>query len=196
MALNERLERKLTKILAKLGLDDDKIDEIVDEVLEATSEEVTPEGGNPEETPIPPSVEEVVAEEPAPQEEEPQELPPETPNVEVAPEGPTPGSIEDAVAGLVPESAPEEVVAPTPDQVPPTPNFEDPRVNDLLNEITELKKANEGLVARVGSLEDALKNAGVIEGSQTIGDERPSLPESVNNQGDVLTEVLNRLNGK
>ena len=186
---------KLTKILAKLGLDDDKIDEIVDEVLEATSEEGAPEGVNPEEIAPAPIEEEPteVVEETTPT-EEPQELPPELPPEEVV-EDPAPGSVDEVVNNFAQEVAPQEEVAPTPDQPLPTP-IADPRIDELVAQLEEQKKANEGLVARITSLEDALKKAGVIEGSPSIGDERPTLPNSINDQGDILGDVLKQLNGR
>lgn len=203
MAFNEKLEKKLKKILAKAGLDEDKIDKVIDDVEGELAEEDTPDDVDPEESAPNPESEEVEEPNEEPSEEEPQveENPAPSPSDE---NGVVPGSNEEAVGGLVeglqPEVPPqppippeEEVVTPAP---APVPQIDPGQIQDLISKVEELTKARDGLLNRVASLEDALKKAGVIEGSPVVGDERPTLPESANGQGDLLKEVLAQINPK
>ena len=205
MAFNEKLAKKLKKILAKAGLDEDKIDEVVEEVEEATSEEVVEEDGNPEEAQVPPTeeeggevppevVEEVVNEEqPAPQEAP---LEGEAPIEEVPP---TDGSIEQALGELAAQEqgeVPQEVVAPTPDQAP-LPPIDPTLVEELKTQLGEANKTIEGLTARIDSLEEALRSAGVISSDSKLGDETPRITPNANQESeDAFDEIINHINGK
>jgi len=211
MAFTEKLAKKLKKILAKAGLDEEKIDEVVDEVESATSEEDIPDDVNhvdegaptPSDEPVEePSDEEVPPKE-QPVEEPPVEEPPveEVPPVEVppVPAQPGDGSIESVVNDFVNGVAPQEEPQPEvpPEVAPIVPPQADPQVQDLLARVEELSKANEGLLTRIASLEDALRQAGIIDGTQELGDERPTLPENANNgQGNILNDILKQINNK
>ena len=59
----------------------------------------------------------------------------------------------------------------------------------------ELKKANEGLAARLESLEDSLAKAGVLRiPTQEVGVDKPSVVASENPSGN-LSELLRVMNG-
>lgn len=143
---------------------------------EAPSEsEVVPEGEDevvPPQDEVPAESESVPPVPPEAQEEVPQaEVPPEVPPVEVPPtEQPVPG----------PEVPPQFVSIE---------EFE-----TVKNELAEQKKANEGLLNRLSSLEEALKKAGVIDGSEdsSVGVDDPQAPGSTNvdtTMDDVLREI-------
>lgn len=200
MALNERLEKKLKKILAKAGVKEDKIDEVVEEVEAATSEEEVPEEEPiPEETPLPPSEEEVV--EPTPEEVVEEAAPGEG---EPIPEqvAPSDGNIEAALQELAAQEegapTPEEIPPqePTPDQLPPVPQV-DPQVQELVAQLGEANKTIEGLVARIDSLEAALKESGIISGTSPLGDENPRITPNANaNNEDAFDDIIATINGK
>lgn len=199
---------KIKELLANEGLEEEKIDTIVQEI-ESAEEGETPkdEGENdtpteevPASDPVPPvteegGVDEGATEVPIPN---PEEVPPvEDGAADVPPvdEGVVPGSIEDALGSLLP---PEGEVPPT-DVPPAIPPIDSSQIQELVNQIDEQKKAIDGLLARISSLEEALNSAGVIEGSnQTqLGDERPSLPRSEENEAsDLLSGILRTINGK
>lgn len=183
----DKVIEALRGILASLGLDDVAIESVVQQlsalaIQEAGTEE-NPENGNPVEEQVPADV-------------------PLVPPTDVVDEG---GSDVPPNTELPPEENPapvEEIqqVPPTSD-VPPVPPF-DPteliaRLDEVVNVNEELKKANEGLLARVQALEEALKTAGVIEGNNTVtevGDSYPTAaPQSPTD--DVLGSVLSELNG-
>ena len=201
MALNEKLEKKLRKLLAKADLEEDEIDEVVEEIKSPKAAEETPDGNNPDEGTVPPSEDEKETKEEV--KETVEEKQPETP---AEPQPQTDGSIEQTVEGLVQglTPAPEEQVPPAPEvpaEQPPAPAAApelDPKYQELVAALDEEKKAREGLNARIKSLEDALRAAGILEGSAqpNVGVETPSLPESINGQGDVLSEVLSQINRK
>lgn len=200
MALNERLEKKLAKILTKAGLDEEKVNAIVDEVEEALTEEVAPEEGNPEEAPIPPSAEEIVAPDQVEGDPAPEEIP--APQEEET-SAPTDGSIESALQEL---AAQEEAPVPPQPEVPVDPATQEPLipqvdpnlVQELQTQLGEANKTIEGLVARIDSLEEALKGAGVITSSSALGDEKPRITPNANreNGDEAFDEVLAAINGK
>lgn len=200
--MNEKLAKKLKKILAKAGLDEEKINSIVDAVEEAVTEEEAPEDVDPEEAEAEVSEEEVVEEpdqvvEEAPVEEEaPNEevLPPQE---EVAQEND--GSIEAALNELAAQEgvAPNEAQVPGPEAEAPLPTIDPSEVQKLQNDLAEANKTIEGLVARIDSLEEALKGAGVITSNSKLGDENPRLtPNASANQEDAFDDILNVINGK
>lgn len=197
--MKEKTLKKIKKLLAKEGVEEEKIDSIVAEI-EATEENddnlppeeegnPTPIGEEGDQVPlevpsdegapivneadeVPPLPNDVLPPEDSPSDEPPLEVPPEVP-ADIPPEQPTP-----------------EV----PLEVPPIPQVDPQQVQELVTKLEELQKANEGLLARVSSLEEALKNAGVIEGTQSVGDDRPYLSES--KEDNVLDDVLRTLNNK
>lgn len=184
----DKFIEKLVGILASIGLDEDKINEVVAKLSDTTPDEVVEE--NPKEG------------DPAdqPNEQEDQQPTPPTP-VEEEGAGNLPPSDEPAPVDA-PTVLAEGDVPPTDQTQPPVPPF-DPtqlieQISGLSTQLDEVKKANEGLVARCGALEEALKKAGVIEeGSTTtqVGDPLPSAaPQSPTD--DVLADVLSELNGR
>lgn len=214
--MKEKTLKKIKKLLAKEGVEEDKIDSIVAEI-EATEEGdenlplgdegiPTPEGeeGNP----IPPEVasdegDEVVVEEgagevPPSADAVPPEIPSDAiPPIEEEPQIPVDGSIEQAVGDLIGDQPQEAVPQELAPEVPPVPQIDPQQFQDLVSQLEELQKANEGLLARIGSLEEALTNAGVIEGGSqsALGDERPNLNEG-NKADNTLDQVLRELNKK
>lgn len=191
MAFNERLARKLAKLLVKVGLNEDKAAEIVDEVAVELAEEGSPEVNDP----VPPEGDPIP---PIPPEEEPSgdPIPPE-PGPAPIEEEPEPEG--EPVPPLPPEGAiPQEPTPELPPEVPqpPIPTIDPSIVEGLKGELEEQKKANEGLLARVDSLEQALKAAGILEGTpQSVGVEsNPTLPDAPNGQGAILDEVLKQIN--
>ena len=185
----DKFIEKLVGILTSLGLAQETIDEVVAQLSAPTTEEVVeekPVEGDPTEQPA--------------EEGDPQDVPP----TEEGKEG---------VGELPPSEEPAPVEVPTeesgqplpPQELPPAPAPApfDPteligQITELQNQLGEVKKANEGLVARCGALEEALKKAGVIEEGSTateVGDPLPAAaPQSPTD--DVLADVLSELNRK
>ena len=191
MAFNERLAKKLAKLLVKAGLDEDKVDDIVGQVEEELAEEGTPgdDPVPPEGDPIPPTPDqEEKGGDPAPNED-----PQPSPQADPEPQG-------DPVPPLPPEGDPQPEPGPElPPEVvpPPAPTIDPSVVEELRGALEEQKKANEGLLARVDSLEQALKAAGILEGTPSVGVEpNPTLPDAPNGQGAILDEVLKQINGR
>lgn len=187
--MKEKLEKKLLKILAKAGLDEEKANEIVEEVKSAVSEEDAPDSTDPEDTPNPEGQET--------NEGNDQEgtTPPPSEEGEIPPVPPVPPTEEQVPPAPAPEVPPAEI----PPEVPPAVPTVNPNLQKALALLEEQQKANQGLLARVNALEEALRSAGIIEGSapQTVGVETPTpLPESINNQGNILSDVLAQINGK
>lgn len=198
--MNEKLAKKLKKILAKAGLEEDKIGEIVDEVEEELAEEAVPEEGNPEENPVPPSEEEgapAPEEAPVPVEEEPAPAPEEAPVPEEVP--PTDGSIDAALNELAAQegaAAPQAEVPPAPVEAP-LPAVDPAEFGKLVSDLGEANKTIEALKARVDSLTEALKGAGVITSESRVGDETPRITPNANaNQEDAFDDILDVINGK
>lgn len=181
----DKLLKAISETLGKLGLDEETVSAAAEEIVAKVGEEESPKEEEvnppvePNEGEVPPSDESASAE----------------PEGEVPPSEPAPSDdvppVEE-VADPVPPT--EEVVPPTEPEVPPVPPF-DP--TELLGKIDELSKANEGLMARIQSLEDALKQAGIVDSSSStaVGDETPNVPGEPSDE-DVLTKQLNFLNRK
>ena len=198
MAFNEKLEKKLKKILAKAGLDEDKVNDIVDEVEGALVEEEVPEDVNPGEDAVPPSENEgdEVVEEKAEEEVAPEEVVEEVAQEEVPP---TDGNIEQALEELAAqegEATPNAEVAPLPEE-PIVPQIDPSELQKLSNDLNEANKTIQGLLARIDSLEDALKAAGVITSDSKVGDETPRITPNANaNNEDAFDDILATINGK
>lgn len=197
--MNEKLAKKLEKLLAKAGLDEDKIDEILGEVAEASAEEGVQDDANPEA--VPEGEGEVQGEQVPPTEELPVEEVPSEVAEQVAPTEeeqvpPTDGSIEGALQELAAQEEGGQV--PPTEQVPPVPAIDPSVIEQLTNDLGEANKTIQGLVARIESLEQALKSAGVISEGTQLGDEQGTLTPSANHDAsaDVFDDVLARLNGK
>lgn len=134
-------------------------------------------------------VEEAPAEEPAPEEIPEEALAEEVPEEAVEeplPEEPLP---EEAPV----EEVPAEPVAP---QIPPELLEQLGEVESLKGEVEELKKANEALLARMDSLNEALKSAGVIEGEVKPLDIGIHQPSALGNNpvDDPMEDVLAKIN--
>lgn len=184
--MNEKLEKKIRKLLAKAGLEEEEVENIVDEINNSAAEDVEEDAPVEEQvdpTPNPEVVEEEVPVDVPPVEEVPVEE-------EVAPE--IPPEVEEGEALPPAEEQPLEEVAPV-EQAGP-----DPIVIELQSQLAEAQKAIEGLTARIGSLEEALENAGVVEGNNAeVGDETPKLTPQHDDEGEnVLNDVLRQINGR
>lgn len=198
---------KLKETLKANGVDDETIAKVITDLEKKPEEGEKPDenekpkdesqgGGDPENgdpTPNPdevPPVEEQPSENNVGNPSEQGELPPDG---EVPPLSPNQGELPpDVPPSEVPPTTPEE---PGP-EVPPVPPF-DP--TELLGKIDEMGKSIEGLLARIGSLEDALKGAGVLEkgDDEQIGFENRGLPGSSSiGADDAMVSALNKLNGK
>lgn len=186
----DKLIQALTEILASVGLDAETIDAVVGK-LSAIAEDESDEENTVE---VAPTTDEPTTDEVPP-------LPPEPTdegNGETQSDEPSPDEVE--ATEEVPPVPTEEVtpVEPTPDVVPPVEEPQPPfDPSPLLSAIEELQKANEGLIARVESLEEALRVAGVLDGENPatqVGDPNPSqTPQNPTN--DVFNDVLRELNG-
>lgn len=196
--MNEKRLKKVLKILNKAGVSEDLVSkveeelklgddvEVVDEdeikvedkdqkVDEPTDEAVDKEGGEVDEN--------------APVENGEQEVPP----VDGKVDGENPEGQPEPVVPTVDE----QVVNPEENAVPPAPV---PEVNPLVEELKlkndELTKSVDGLLARIGSLEDALKKAGVIEGGLSdVGHEGQPTP-SASVEASSFDDVIAGLNQK
>lgn len=183
----DKLIESLRETLAKLGLDEGAIDAALEEAIAKAQAEENPGEGDP----VPPT--EPTEESPLPPEELVEEAPSESPSEELP--------VEDAQVPTEEEVPPTEPVPPV-EPAPAIPPF-DPteligQVTTLQSQLEEAIKANEGLQARVQALEEALKTAGVIDGSNPtteVGDALPSAAPQ-NPTDDVLGSVLSELNGR
>lgn len=205
--MNEKLAKKLAKILAKAGLDEDQVNNIISEVEEAVAEEVTPDGGNPDpNAQVPPSDENGNDVPPAPEGDvPPSEVVPPIPNEEVVPQDDD-GSIDSALAQLAAQEqgvTPPTDVPPTPDPnqglppTPPIPQVDPTKIEQLINDLGEANKTIEALSSRINSLEEALKSAGVITSNSALGDETPHITKNASaDQVDAFDDILNVINGK
>lgn len=186
----DKLIEALVGILANLGLDEASINGVVEQLSAIANEEVAveenPVEGNPAEEQVEADVPPV----------SPEEVPNED-GSEVPPSADLPTDEVQASTEEVPVP-PESEVPPVAPAAPFDPTEILGKIDEVANENVELKKANEGLLARVQALEEALKNAGVIDsGSATatqVGDALPSAaPQSPTD--DVFGSVLAELNG-
>ena len=185
----DKLIEKLVGILAKLGLSEEQVNEVVTEL---TAEENPAPVGDP--APDQPSEGDVPPADPAQVDEGDGKSQSEEPNPNEAASVKEGETVVPPSEGDVPPGE-GEPVAPAEPVVPDVPPF-DPA--PLLAEMEEMKKANEGLLSRIAALEEALKNAGVIDESSQVnqvGDENPSAaPQNPTN--DVFGDVLKEINGK
>lgn len=196
---------KLKKVLAENGLSEEEIAKIIAELEnnESDNENDGNDDGNSEEdkpTPtnddsneeddLPPASKEGNGEgeippsedEPSPAEVPP--LPPEgnlPPNEELPPVPPT-----DVPPVDEPTVQPQE-------ELPPTPAQPDP---ELLGKLEEQAKTIEGLLARIESLEEALKKSGILNGeTDEIGTDKPNVPDSASAQvNDEYDDILGEIN--
>jgi len=166
--MNEELMEKLIAILGEKGIDEATTKEIVVELAEKPEE-----GENPKET-EPKEAEEAKEKDP----EEKVEAKPEegeAPKEETPDQSPSP-------AEEVPPEQPEQPQEPQIDIEAISKAFE-----EMSAKVEEMGKANEALLNRIGSLEDALKQAGVIEGGVAeVGYDSPKAPAN-----DPTTDGLN-----
>lgn len=165
------LIEKLKSILKDNGVDEETAKAILAELEEA--EEAKPE----EESPAVPLEGEPEGEAIDQGEQEPEEG--DAPAVEAAPlpegeEAPIPEPLPEGTTDVTADIASAPVPEPEPAPIPQP----DPEKEQLRTDLDELKKANEGLLARVDSLEEALRSAGVIEGEkpEKVGFTNPSAP--------------------
>lgn len=145
--MNEELLNQLREVLKKNGVEEEKIEATLTELEGATEEEVP--------------ADEVVEE------------PIEEPVDEVVDEMPVEPVDEEAVVEEVATEPTEEVVE---EPVVEEPQIEEEvkvRLDEAWGEIEELKKANDGLLARISALEEALANAGVIDKSLDTSNDLP-----------------------
>lgn len=140
--MNEELKEKLKLVLKDHGIDEETT---VDVLAELDAE---PKGEGEEEAVDP--IQQEGVETTAPEEET---------TTEEAEVPPAEGQVAEP-----PAPQPEEGQLPPPTE--PQPGF-DLAAYDM--KIEELQKANEGLISRIESLEDALRKAGVIEGEGNKG---------------------------
>lgn len=193
---------KLKETLKANGIDDEKIEKIIKDLEKEPKEGKEPDQENNPDQP---------QDEGEPAEGEPASTPDEVPaNEEVSsennegdpqgegelpPDGdvpPTPNP-EELPPEVLPEVPPTE--EPTPD-LPPVPPF-DP--TELIGKVDEMGKTIEGLLARIDSLQEALKGAGVLEKSdeENIGFENQGLPGTSSVGADsAMTAALNKLNNR
>jgi hypothetical protein len=187
----EKLIESMRKTLAELGLDEETINAAIEKIVADAQSEENPQ---PSGDPVPPT---------EPTDELP--VPPVPPEEEVPGEGPSPDpSAVDAQVESEGDPIPPQEVPPVEEPTPapaPVPPFDPTELIAKVEEVTqaneELKKANEGLLQRVASLEEALKKAGVIDGSslaQSVGDENPAAAPQ-NPTSDVFSDTLRELNG-
>lgn len=184
----EKLIEALRETLAKLGLDEGAIEAALQEAVDKASAEENPQ---PSGDPVPTDESDVLP--PLPPEEPVDETPSEEQSADLP--------VEEAQVPPTEEEVPPTEDVPPLEPTPAVPPF-DPteligQVTNLQGQLDEQIKANEGLVARVQALEDALKNAGVIDGSNPtteVGDSFPSAAPQ-NPTEDVLGSVLSELNG-
>lgn len=171
--MNEELLNELRAILQKNGVEEEKI--------EATLEELSGEPVKEE------PVEEVVEEE----HEEPVE--------DSVDEMPVELEDEEAVVDEVVDEPTEPVEEPVVEEPIEQPAIDEElkvRLDEAWGEIEELKKANDGLLARISALEEALANAGVIDktletSNETLGrsEEAPSNEDLGNPMDNFLARV-------
>ena len=141
-----------------------------------TTEEGNPDEQKPEDDAPAAPVEEDQGE-PAPVEEPPVEEVPPAVEEQVPPEVPP---VEE------PQVAPEAAAAPV--------GYDDSELRALLE---EQKAANDGLLKRVESLEEALRVSGILvdeEGTEPVGDETPKAPAN-NPDDDPIDGILAQING-
>lgn len=163
----EKLKDLIKRVFSQKGIDEGTTEEVLVE-LEKGEEEPQPQEQDLPPVEEPAPLEPVVEEEPKPEEGE-----------ALAVEG------EPVQEELPPEPVEEAPVAPA---------FDFQKYDD---KIDELQKTNEALLARIGSLEEALKASGIIEGSKPapVGVDSPTAPAK-DATDDGLDAFLARVNKK
>ena len=198
---------KLKKVLAENGLSEEEIAKIIAELEnnESDNENDGNDDGKPEEDEptstdddsneeddLPPaSKENGNGEGEIPQSENepsPAEVPP------LPPEGNVPQNEE--LPPVPPTDVPpvdEPTVPPQDPTVPQAPTGPDP---ELLGKIEEQAKTIDGLLARIESLEEALKKSGILDGNtEEVGTDKPNVPDSASAQvNDEFDDVLGEIN--
>lgn len=170
---------KISEILKAKGLDAEAVDEAVDEaVAQIGGEGEAEEAETPtEETPE--------AEKEEPTADEPQE--------EGETEEETPKAAEELAQAIAQQQLPEGAEEVDPTKIgEPGPNQD---IEQFKADNEELRRAIEGLLARIASLEEALQASGVLqkkEGS-AIGVDQSRTPAN-NPQDDPLEDILNEIN--
>lgn len=186
----DKLIEVLRGLLAEIGLDEPSQEAFINKLVAATEGEGAEENPQPSGDPaVVPTEGDVPPVSPvAPGEEGASELPP---SEELPPDDVPPAQEGDPVP-------PQEEVNPQ----PPVPAF-DPapilaQIEQLTSENAELKKANEGALERIASLEEALKAAGIIDESNVaaqVGDPLPSADPNSPTE-DALGSIVSFLNTK
>ena len=150
--MNEELLMQLHDVLLKNGVDEETIKKTLDE-LDVESEKE--------------DVEEVALEEQT-----------ETPEEVVNEEEVTPEEVVAETEEVLPPQ--EEVVAQ--EQMQQVNDELQARVDELGGTLDELQKANEGLLARIAALEEALTNAGVIDRQNQVADTQGTFQQAQANE--------------
>lgn len=147
----EKLKEKLKEIFADKGIDEETQEEVLAEVDKVEEQPKPEDESQPE-----------VLEENAVEAEQVEEMPKEEPEVALPEEAPAEPVVEE-----IPQELPQEM---------PQPSFD---FEGLKADLDETKKTNDALLARIESLEEALRSAGVIEGEKPqkpYGVDKPSAP--------------------
>ena len=179
--MNERFLKKLSKLLIKSGLDEEKIKQIMSSV--------TAEDEPEEEAPVEEVSEEVETEEPTPVED----AAPETES-EVPEETPVEQPAEDMQPAHEEASETEENGIPG---QPEMPVAEPQPAVDYQPQIDEMKAALEGMSARIESLLENLTKSGilsVVDEKTPIGVENNNIPANQTSAEDAMQCALNKLN--
>lgn len=190
--MDEKLEKKLKKLLSKAGIDETKIEEVIAD-LKDDSDETTVEAEVEESTSEVPNdapVEDTPAEPETPVENTtPEEAPVEEVEGEVAPLS------DDAPETVEPTALPEETEQPLPPVEEVAPEIA-PQTSELENKVAELEKALEGLKAHNDSLVEALKKAGILEETveTSVGVDESSTPSNESEVEGSLDDTLAKLN--
>lgn len=191
---------KLKETLSANGIDDETIAKILADLEKSDEDDEKPsednEGdGTPAEDEPPASNEDVPSDD---------DLPPGSNDGAPIEEGATPPDAdlppvppsEDVPPADEPPVPPQEEVPPAevPAEVPPAFN-----PDEFIAKYEELKAANEGLVARIESLEQALRDVGVLDKSdaEEIGVDDQRIPPSGSNGAiDAFDDALDVLNNR
>ena len=188
----DKLLKKLTKLLKKAGIEEEKVEKILAE-LEGSEDD-------PGENPNPDAPTDEEPKEPIPESEKPadEQIPP-------VPEEGEPVPPTDVPADLPPQEEPpvppvEETVPPV-EEVPPVQPMAPGGVGleefqKLVEQVTEKDAVIEALTKRIDSLEESLKAAGIITGEATPQVETP--PQAPANEVPTsggLDDFLSQVNG-
>ena len=197
MKFTEEQLQKIRESLLANGVPEDVVEFTIADLKGEVKEEAAPEAkeGDPTETP-----EEGNPDDQAPIDDVPP-APVAEPEGEPAPVVEPPVEEVPPVAEEVPPEVPPVEQPPVEDVPPAVPGYDDSelrgQVNDLIAQLEEQKAANDGLIKRVESLEEALRVSGILvdEGETTpVGDETPRAPAN-NPEDDPIDGILAQLNG-